>query len=129
MNIGKHLQELRKAKYLSQIDIEHRTGLSRTFVSRIENGHASPTLRTLQKLAGGLKVPLWQFFHGNDRSPANLALSQWVSVEELIADSPAEDAAYLVRLQWFTRRMDEANRKLLLGLAQKMARRGGERAR
>ena len=129
MDIGARLQALRRAKRLSQDDIEYRTGLSRTFISRVENGHAPPALKTLERLARGLKVPLWQLFHGNDGSPANLAPSQRVSIEELIADSSANDAAYLVKLQRFTRRMDETNRRLLLGLAQKMAKRGGKRGR
>ncbi|HUT02296.1 MAG TPA: helix-turn-helix domain-containing protein [bacterium] len=127
MDIGTRLQELRHAKSLTQDDMEHRTGLSRTFISRIENGHAPPALKTLERLARGLKVPLWQLFHGNDGSPANLAPSQRVTIEELIADSPLKDARYLVKLQRFTGRMDEADRKMLLAVAQKMAKRGGKR--
>ncbi len=60
MNIGNRLQELRQARGLSQGDIEHRTELPRTFISRIENGHVVPTIQTLEKLARGLKTPLWQ---------------------------------------------------------------------
>jgi transcriptional regulator with XRE-family HTH domain len=109
--------------------MEHRTGLARTFISRIENGHVSPALKTLERLARGLKVPFWQLFYGNDSSPAKFAPSQWGRVEDLIADSPAEDAEYLAKLRRFTRRMDETNRRLLLGLAQKMAQRGGNHGR
>jgi transcriptional regulator with XRE-family HTH domain len=129
MDIGARLQALRRAKRLSQDDTEYRTGLARTFISRVENGHASPTLKTLGKLARGLKVPLWQLFYGNDSPPAEFAPSQWERVEDLIADSSVRNAAYLVKLRRFTRRMDEANRRLLLGLAQKMAKQGGKRGR
>ncbi len=127
MDIGARLQGLRRAKRLSQDDMEHRTGLSRIFISRIENGHAPPAVKTLERLARALKVSLWQLFYGNDGPSADFAPSRWERVEDLIADSPAKDARYLVKLQRFTRRMDETNRRLLVGLAQKMARKGGRR--
>ncbi len=48
-------------------------------------------------------------------------------MQELIASSLAEDAAYLLKLREFTGRMDEADRKMLLGVVQAMAKRGGKR--
>lgn len=49
---------LRGAKNLSQGDIEKRTGLIRCYVSRVENGHTVPALKTLEKFARALELPL-----------------------------------------------------------------------
>ncbi len=89
MNIGKRLRELREAHGFTQRDIEQRTGLARTYISRIENGYTVPTIRTLEKLARGLAVPLYEFFYGDESSFANLTPSQWVRIQELIASNPA----------------------------------------
>jgi transcriptional regulator with XRE-family HTH domain len=55
MVIGDRLRELREAKELSQGDIEHRTGLLRCYISRVENGHTVPAIETLEKLARRLR--------------------------------------------------------------------------
>jgi transcriptional regulator with XRE-family HTH domain len=49
--IGDRLRELRAQEKLSQGDIEHRTGLLRCYVSRVENGHTIPAVETLEKFA------------------------------------------------------------------------------
>ena len=51
MVIGERLRELRKAKNLSQGDIEKRTGMLRCYTSRVENGHTVPSVETLEKYA------------------------------------------------------------------------------
>ena len=63
MHIGAKLRELRIAKKLSQGDIEHRTGLHRAYVSRVEHDHTVPTVGTLEKFAHALEVPLYRFFY------------------------------------------------------------------
>ena len=47
--IGERLRDIRKEKQLSQGDLEERTGLSRCYLSRIENGHTTPSIETLEK--------------------------------------------------------------------------------
>jgi len=49
--IAARLRLLREVKGMSQGDVEHRTGLLRCYISRVENGHTVPTLETLQRLA------------------------------------------------------------------------------
>ena len=60
MQIGTRLRELREAKNLSQGD--KRTGLLRTYTSRVEHGHTVPSIATLEKYATALEVPLYRFF-------------------------------------------------------------------
>jgi transcriptional regulator with XRE-family HTH domain len=57
------LRAIRKAQQLTLRDIEERTGLSRSYVSRVENGHGVPSIEMLEKWAGALAVPLCQLFY------------------------------------------------------------------
>ena len=71
--IGKKLREIRTSKNLSQGDIEERTGLFRCYISRVEHGHTVPSVKTLQKMALALEVPMYLLFHdrnGPDEKPS-----------------------------------------------------------
>ena len=69
MIIGERLRELRVAKHLSQGDIEKRTGLLPCYISRVENGHTVPAIETLEKMARGLELPLYQLMYDGDKWP------------------------------------------------------------
>ena len=43
MLIGERVRELREEKKLCQGDIEKRTVLLRSYISRVEHGHLTPT--------------------------------------------------------------------------------------
>ncbi len=58
MLIGDRIRTIREAKKLSQGDIEARSGLLRTHISRIENGHSVPSVETLQRLPGARRAAL-----------------------------------------------------------------------
>ena len=51
---GRVVQARRKQLGLSQEELGFRSGLHRTFISQIERGVKSPSLRTLQTLASAL---------------------------------------------------------------------------
>lgn len=53
MLIGDKLRAIREAKKLSQGDVEHRTGLLRAYVSRVENGHTVPGCRDAGEVCAG----------------------------------------------------------------------------
>lgn len=53
---GRVLQRLRKTQGLSQEELSLRSGLDRTFISRLEGGQRQPTISTLIKLAQALNV-------------------------------------------------------------------------
>ena len=44
----------RERKHLSQKDLSELTGITQADISRIENGNANPSLRTLKRLAAGM---------------------------------------------------------------------------
>ena len=54
--LGDNLKRIRTDKSLSQADIAKSLGVSRGFVSNIENGKRNPTLSTITRLAGAVGV-------------------------------------------------------------------------
>lgn len=54
--LGLNLKRIRTKKAISQGDIARELGVSRGFVSTIENGKTNPTLSTITKLAKALNV-------------------------------------------------------------------------
>jgi transcriptional regulator with XRE-family HTH domain len=53
---GLALREIRKSKEISQEQLRLQAGFDRTYISLIERGIKSATIRTVVKLAGVLKV-------------------------------------------------------------------------
>lgn len=60
--IGRRIQELRKAKRLSQEKVAEKADISPTYLSRIECGRENPTLDMFIKLANALEVEIWEIF-------------------------------------------------------------------
>jgi transcriptional regulator with XRE-family HTH domain len=123
MIIGDRLREMREAKKLSQGDIEKRTGLFRCYISRVENGHTVPGIETLEKMARAFEVPLYQLFYEGDQPPELPNLLKRKSSDRDGWGSSGKDARYLSKLRRLLGKSDDDHRKLLLHMAQKMARR------
>jgi len=123
MIIGDRLREMREAKQLSQGDIEKRTGLLRCYISRVENGHTVPAIETLEKMARALEVPLYQLFYDGEEPPKLPNLLKRKSSDDIAWGSSGKDARFLSKLRRVLGKADDNDRKLVLHLAQKMARR------
>lgn len=123
MLIGDRLREFREAKHLSQGDIEKRTGLLRCYVSRVENGHTVPAIETLEKMARAFEVPLYQLFYDGEEPPKLPNLLKRKSSDENAWGSSGKDARYLQKLRRLLGKADEEDRKLVMSMVQKMARR------
>ena len=121
MVIGSRLKELRESKELSQGDIEKRTGLLRCYISRVENGHTVPAIETLEKMARALEVPMYQLFHHGEAEPSIRKLKLPKGGEEW--GSKGNEAGYLSKLRKLLAKMGPDDQKLLLHMAQKVARR------
>ena len=121
MVIAERLRALREQKQLSQGDIEKRTGLLRCYISRVENGHTVPAIETLEKLARAMEVPMYQLFYDGDEPPQLPDLPKRNSREDSAWGSAGKDRRLLNRFRSLLRRVDEADRTLLLHMAQKMA--------
>lgn len=61
--VAVRLRELRNARHLSQRQLAARLDVPRTYISKIENGRALPTLSSLQRLAQALAVPMCEMVH------------------------------------------------------------------
>lgn len=48
----------RKASGLTQKELAERTGIAQGDISKLENGSANPSIRTLQRLAAGMGMKL-----------------------------------------------------------------------
>jgi transcriptional regulator with XRE-family HTH domain len=124
MIIGERLRQFREQKNLSQGDIERKTGLLRCYVSRVENGHTVPAIETLEKLARAMDVPLYQLFYDGEKPPELPALPKQEKGAPHGFGADGKGARFLHRFRTLLSRMDEGDRSLLLGLAQKMASKG-----
>jgi transcriptional regulator with XRE-family HTH domain len=114
---------MREEKKLSQGDIEKRTGLLRCYISRVENGHTVPAIETIEKLARALEVPLYQLFYDGDQPPVLPSLPKRKSSDDIAWGSSGKDARFLNKLRRLLSKTEEADRKLILLMAQKMANR------
>ncbi|MGH9796083.1 MAG: helix-turn-helix domain-containing protein [Candidatus Acidiferrales bacterium] len=122
MLIGERIRAVREAKDLSQGHIQHRTGLLRAYVSRVENGHTVPSLETLEKFARALEIPLYQLFYEGDAPPKVKPLPVSQS-RERIWGNKGQEARLLARLCHALARMTDRQRQLLLAVAHNMTRR------
>ncbi|HYP70785.1 MAG TPA: helix-turn-helix transcriptional regulator [Variovorax sp.] len=59
---GECVRELRTEAGLSQIEFGERCGFYQTYLSRIENGHANPTLNAMEVIANALGLTIFELF-------------------------------------------------------------------
>ena len=62
LKIGSKVRELRQKKHYTLQDVAAKSGLSKPFLSQIENDHVVPPVATLLKLARAFDVGLAYFF-------------------------------------------------------------------
>jgi len=70
LKIGNKVRELRQKNRFTLQDLAAKTGLSKPFLSQIENDHVVPPVATLIKLARALNVSMAHFFQdevGSDK--------------------------------------------------------------
>ncbi|MGH9327765.1 MAG: helix-turn-helix domain-containing protein [Terriglobia bacterium] len=110
MHIGKRLRMLREAKGLSQGDIERRSGLLRSYISRVEGEYTVPSLVTLRKFAKALDLESYQLLlesHGRPQTPS--------------MPKPIVKSKSMKKLAKMYEGMSSSQRRLLLTLASKLS--------
>jgi len=60
LQVAGQVREIRRARHLSQRQLAGRMQVPRTYISKIENGKAIPTLGSLERLANALEVDMCQ---------------------------------------------------------------------
>src|ERR1700689_3839624 len=61
-NIGQRIRQLRESRTMTQSQLQARSRVSRSYLSRIESGQMTPSLGTLEKISEALGVGLSRFF-------------------------------------------------------------------
>lgn len=61
-NIGQRIRQLRESRGMTQSQLQARSKVSRSYLSRIESGQMTPSLGTLEKISEALGVGLNRFF-------------------------------------------------------------------
>jgi transcriptional regulator with XRE-family HTH domain len=62
MSLGTRIRQTRTQRGITLQELSDRTGLSKGFICQLENDKASPSLQALEKIAGGLGVPIAYLF-------------------------------------------------------------------
>jgi transcriptional regulator with XRE-family HTH domain len=108
LQVAGQVKDIRRARHMSQRQLAGRMQVPRTYISKIENGKAIPTLGSLDRLAEALGVDVRQLVR-DSRSQRD------DEVASILADPLlAEIAALLPQL-------DSLHRSLLCGTARDMA--------
>ena len=108
LQVAAQVREIRRARHLSQRQLAGRMQVPRTYISKIENGKAIPTLGSLERLADALEVDMRQLVR-DSRSRRDEEVAAILSDPFL-----AEIAAMLPHL-------DSLHRTLLYGSVRDMA--------
>jgi transcriptional regulator with XRE-family HTH domain len=121
--VGQRIRQLREQKGLSQADFQNASGVARSHISRVEQGHSVPSLETLQKFATALDLPLYRLFYEGEEPPPTPHLTPRRTLEEQ-AEEPGTgglEAKFLLKFRRLLSRMTESERRFLLDVAKKLA--------
>lgn len=94
MSLGARIRQTRNQKAITLQELSERSGLSKGFICQLENDKATPSLQALERLSGGLGVPVaYLFLKPEERlyvvreseQAANSILSEGVQMQILSA--------------------------------------------
>jgi transcriptional regulator with XRE-family HTH domain len=109
LRVAAQVKEIRKARHLSQRQLASRMQVPRTYISKIENGKAIPTLGSLERLAAALDVDICQLVRdGRSQRDEEIA--------EIFADP------FLAELAQYLPKLEALQRSLLMNQVRERAR-------
>ena len=108
LQVAAQVRELRRMRHLSQRQLANRMQVPRTYISKIENGKAIPTLGSLERLAEALNVDLSQLVR-DERGKCEEQINDLLS-DPLIAE-----------LVEFLPMLSQTHRTLIYGAVRDMA--------
>lgn len=99
IQVARTVRDMRRSRNLSQRQLAGRMSVPRTYISKIENGKAMPTLSSLQRLATALEIDICDLLQdGPSRRQSE--------VTSILADPfLAEIAPYIARLDSLQRQL------------------------
>jgi transcriptional regulator with XRE-family HTH domain len=86
-NLGERIRQVRKWRGLSQSELEHRSGIKREYLSKLETSDLkNPTYSTLLKLSSALGIPLSSLIDTLDKPlPHNPPVIKVISAQEHVS--------------------------------------------
>jgi len=109
LRVAAQVKDIRKARHLSQRQLASRMQVPRTYISKIENGKAIPTLGSLERLASALEVDICQLVR-DGRSAREEEMA------EIFADP------FLAELAQYLPRLEALHRSLIMNQVRERAR-------
>jgi transcriptional regulator with XRE-family HTH domain len=85
VSIGKRIQSLREKRALTQEQLEEKSGINTKYISAIECGQKNVTIKTLEKIAKGLDIELYELFLFSEGLESERAVKK--AIESLIKDA------------------------------------------
>lgn len=122
MIVADRLRTIRQMKKLSQGEVARRSGLYRSYLSRVENGHTVPTIATLEKMARALEIPTYQLFYEDEKRHERSVVTRG-GTHQTKWGSTGKEARFLRELQRCLGKMRERDRQILLRFAATVSRR------
>jgi len=108
LQVATAVRDLRHVRNLSQRQLAARMGVPRTYISKIENGKAMPTLSSLDRLARALRVDIASLLRdANNRHSDETAV--------LTADP------FLAEIAAYTSQLNELQRSIFLNHVRELA--------
>ena len=75
VSLGPAVRRLREERQLSLRALAELTGFSASFMSQVENGQASPSIASMERIAAALGVTLGEFFQSAGAEPVPVTRS------------------------------------------------------
>jgi transcriptional regulator with XRE-family HTH domain len=108
LHVATAIRRFRLKSGLSQRQLAMRMQVPRTYVSKIENEKAMPTLSSLQRLAAALEVSMADLVKGSNRS-----------LEDEIADLVQDD--FIAQVMPYLKQLDAMQRASLLSQVRELS--------
>jgi transcriptional regulator with XRE-family HTH domain len=121
--IGERLRAWREYKELSQNDLEKRLGLTRSYISRVENGLTIPKLETLARFARALEVPVFHLVYEEEDPFPPPILPVSARLMRASRNLSKRELRLLEQFNLLFGQLVDRDRQLLLGLARRMTKR------
>lgn len=83
--LGKRIQLIRERRGLTQEELEEKSGVNTKYLSAIERGQKNTTVKTLEKIAKGLDIELYELFLFSERLEPEKTVRK--AIESLVRDS------------------------------------------
>ena len=108
LQVARAVRDARRGRNLSQRQLAGRMQVPRTYISKIENGKAMPTLSSLERLATALEVDMCNLLHDARNRQHDESLS--------ILDDP-----FLAEIAPLISKLDALQRSMFLNQVRDMA--------